>query len=90
MKMLFLTVAFIAMLASLAKAQQVPDPRVADLLQAGKIRVGVHSIMYSKDPRTGELKAASTGSFFSTLLAHWGHGLGLRSCRSDIRPFLRC
>jgi hypothetical protein len=44
MKMLFLTVAFIAMFAGLAEAQQVPDPRVADLLQAGKIRVGVHSI----------------------------------------------
>jgi polar amino acid transport system substrate-binding protein len=61
MKKLLLTVTFIAMFASLAEAQQVPDPRVADLVQAGKIRVGVHSIMYTKDPGTGELKAASTG-----------------------------
>ena len=61
MTRLLLTVTFTAMLASLAEAQQVPDPRVADLLQAGKIRVGVHSIMYTKESRTGELKAASTG-----------------------------
>ena len=61
MKRLLLTVTFTAMLASLAEAQQVPDPRIADLVQAGKIRVGMHSIMYTKDSRTGELKAASTG-----------------------------
>src|SRR5262249_58116141 len=56
-----LTVTFTALLASLAEAQPVPDPRIADLVQAGKIRVGMHSVMYTKDARTGELKAASTG-----------------------------
>jgi polar amino acid transport system substrate-binding protein len=61
MTRLLLTVTFTAMLASLAQAQPMPDPRIADLVQAGKIRVGVHSIMYTKDPQTGELKAASTG-----------------------------
>src|SRR5215471_8772328 len=61
MTRLLLTVTFTAMLASLAEAQQVSDPRIADLVQAGKIRVGMHSIMYTKDPQTGELKAASTG-----------------------------
>ena len=53
MKMLFLTVAFIAMFVSLAEAQQVSDPRVADLLQAGKIRVGVHSIIVHKGSANG-------------------------------------
>src|SRR5262249_40565930 len=52
---------FTALLASLAEAQPVPDLRIADLVQAGKIRVGMHSVMYTKDARTGELKAASTG-----------------------------
>ena len=60
MKKQFLVVAFIATLISHAEAQRVPDPRVADLVQAGKIRVGMHSIMYTKDSRTGELKTAST------------------------------
>ena len=46
---------------AIAEAQQVSDPRVADLVRAGKIRVGVHSVMYTKDPQTGEPKAASVG-----------------------------
>ena len=61
MKMLLLSVTFAAILASLAEAQQVSDARVTDLVQAGKIRVGVHSVMYTKDPQTGETKAASVG-----------------------------
>jgi hypothetical protein len=44
MKKLLLTVIFTAMLVSLAEAQQVPDPRVTDLVRAGKIRVGMHSM----------------------------------------------
>ena len=61
MMRLLLTVTFAATLASLAEAQQMSDPRIADLVRAGQIRVGVHSIMYTKDSQTGELKAASTG-----------------------------
>src|SRR5260370_19219448 len=61
MTRLLLTVTFTAMLASRAEAQPMPDPRIADLVQAGKIRVGVHSITYTKDSQTGEPKAASTG-----------------------------
>jgi hypothetical protein len=48
MTKLVLTVTLIAMLASLAEAQQTPDPRVADLVQAGKIRVGVNCVKYGK------------------------------------------
>src|SRR5262245_34777842 len=61
MKQLLLTVTFPAMLVSLAEAQQVPASRVADLVQAGKVRVGMHSLMYTKDSQTGEIKAASVG-----------------------------
>jgi polar amino acid transport system substrate-binding protein len=48
-----------ALLASIgtADAQQVPDPRVADLVQAGKLRVGLFSTQYTKDPVTGELRS---------------------------------
>ena len=42
--------------ATIANAQQVPDPRVADLVQAGKIRVGLFLPQYIKDPVTGEMK----------------------------------
>src|SRR3954471_23981134 len=40
MNKLLFTLAFTAVLTGLAKAQ-VPDPRVSDLVQAGKIRIGV-------------------------------------------------
>jgi polar amino acid transport system substrate-binding protein len=54
MRKLLLAVAFTAALAGLAEAQQVRDPRVADVVQAGKIRIGVFpSTQYSKDSTTG-------------------------------------
>jgi polar amino acid transport system substrate-binding protein len=43
--------------ASLANAQQISDPRVADLVQAGKLRVGLFpSFLYTKDPVTSQLR----------------------------------
>ena len=77
MKELLLTFAFTTTLAGLAEAQQVPDPRVADLLQGGKIRVGMHSIMYTKDSRTGELKAASTGIILLDVARMLGARIGV-------------
>ena len=40
-----------------AVAQQKPDPRVADLVHAGKIRVGLFPPQYIKDSKTGELRS---------------------------------
>ena len=40
-------------------AQQSPDPRVADLVQAGKLRVALglgSPVLAMKDPNTGELR----------------------------------
>src|SRR5262245_46760067 len=42
--------------ASTAAAQQASDPRVADLVHAGKIRFGLFSTQFSKDPASGELR----------------------------------
>jgi polar amino acid transport system substrate-binding protein len=44
--------------AATAGAQQAPDPRVADLVQSGKLRVGLFLPQYTKDATTGELKGA--------------------------------
>src|SRR5262249_5469718 len=76
MKELLLTFAFTTTLAGLAEAQQVPDPRVADLVQAGKMRVGVHSIMYTED-RIGGLKAASTGIILLDIARTLGARIGV-------------
>ena len=62
------------MLASLAEAQQVSDARVADLVQAGKVRVGVHSVMYTADPQTGAPKGTSVG----IILFEIARALGVR------------
>jgi polar amino acid transport system substrate-binding protein len=65
------------MLASLADAQPLPDPRVADLVRAGKIRVGVHSVMYTTDPQTGEAKGASTGIILLDIARALGARIGV-------------
>jgi hypothetical protein len=83
-------VAFAQFAGAIATAQQVPDPRVADLVQAGKICVGVHSVMYTKDPQTGEAKAASVGPFFTILPAQSPRGSASTSSWSGIRRFPRC
>src|SRR5882757_3215271 len=77
LKQLFLAVAFTTIFASLAAAQPVADPRVADLVQAGKIRVGMHSVMYTKDSRTGDLKAASTGIILLDIARTLGARIGV-------------
>jgi len=76
MRGLLLAVPLAAMLAGFAAAQPA-DPRVADLVQAGKIRVGVHSVMYTADPRTGELKAASTGIILHDIARALGARIGV-------------
>ena len=37
------------------------DPRVADLVQAGKIRVALFPPQYTEDPATGELRPFAAG-----------------------------
>jgi polar amino acid transport system substrate-binding protein len=39
-----------------ADARQEPDPRVADLVRVGKVRIALFPPQYMKDPATGELK----------------------------------
>src|SRR3954452_18156737 len=75
MKKLLLVASLIVVSASIASAQQA-DPRVADLVQAGKIRVGIHSF-YTKDSRTGELKAVSSGIIFLDVARLLGARIGI-------------
>src|SRR6476646_231044 len=75
MKKLLFFFALTAILPGLAQAQ-TSDPRVADLVQAGKIRVGIHSF-YTKDPRTGELRAVSAGIIFLDIARMLGARIGV-------------
>jgi polar amino acid transport system substrate-binding protein len=57
MEKMLLAIAFSATLPIIAEAQQATDPRVADIVRADKIRIGVFpATQYSKDPKTGEQK----------------------------------
>lgn len=52
----FILLAILLTCMGTAAAQQNSDPRVADLVRAGKVRVGLFSSQFSKDPSTGELR----------------------------------
>ena len=45
-----------------SEAQQAADPRVADIVGAGKIRVGMHLPQFTKDPKTGAIHGHGTGT----------------------------
>ncbi len=66
-------------------AQQVSDPRVADLVRAGRVRVGLALLptFATKDPVTGELRGVAID-----LAARSQRASGLRSCRSNIQAWL--
>ena len=48
--------------ASTAVAQPAADPRVADIIRAGKVRIGLHLPQFVKDPATGEIRGLGTGT----------------------------
>jgi polar amino acid transport system substrate-binding protein len=57
-----------------ANAQQPNDPRVADLVHAGKVRVGLHLPQFVKDPATGEIRGLGTGAVIEQI----AHALAAR------------
>ena len=64
-----LFLAFAQFAGAIAEAQQAADPRVADLVKAGRIRVALHLAQYTKDQVTGELRGLGSGTV-SVQIAH--------------------
>jgi polar amino acid transport system substrate-binding protein len=58
---IFLATVAIAAGATVADAQQITDPRVADLVGAGKVRGALYLPQYAADPVTGELRGGAGG-----------------------------
>jgi len=52
----WLVVAILLTGAGPTAAQKSPDARVSDLVQAGKIRIGLFSSQFSKDAASGDLR----------------------------------
>ena len=61
LQVLLMMVVLLASVAT-ADAQQTADPRVADLVRAGKVRFALFLPGYAKDPVTGELRGVGTGA----------------------------
>jgi polar amino acid transport system substrate-binding protein len=55
------------------QSQQSADPRIADLVRAGHVRVALYVPQYTKDPATGELRGWTID-----LIAALGERLGIR------------
>ena len=55
------------------------DPRVADLVQAGKIRLALFLPQYTKNPVTGELRGVGTGFLAIELARALAARLGLEA-----------
>jgi polar amino acid transport system substrate-binding protein len=53
------------------------DPRVADLVRAGKVRLGVFLPQYNKDPATGEIRGVGTGFVAAELVRALAARLGI-------------
>jgi polar amino acid transport system substrate-binding protein len=48
-------------MVDVSPSSRAADPRVADLVQAGKIRLAIFLPQYNKDPATGEIRGVGTG-----------------------------
>ncbi len=61
-----------------ANAQKAPDPRVADIVRAGKVRVGLHLPQFVKDPATGEIRGNGTGAVIEQIAHALAYRLGVK------------
>jgi polar amino acid transport system substrate-binding protein len=73
LQFLLMMVALLATVAP-ADAQPAADPRVADLVRAGKLRVALFLPQYTKDPVSGEIRGHGTG----TVTVQIAHALAAR------------
>ena len=73
---LFMMAAVLAT-ATTAAAQQGSDPRVADIVRAGKVRVGLHLPQFIKDPATGEIRGNGTGAVIEQVARAFAERLGV-------------
>src|SRR5262245_64476000 len=84
----FAAAAALLSIAATADAQQSADPRIADLVAAGRVRFGTFPPQYTKDTSTGELK----GPWVEAMRALGGH-MGLSVVFTEVtnpRRLIEC
>jgi polar amino acid transport system substrate-binding protein len=62
---------------ALSGTRSLADPRVADLVQAGKIRLALFLPLYTKDAASGELRGVTTGIVSIDLMRAFAARLGV-------------
>ncbi len=67
-----------ALLTTMTNADAQADPRVADLVRAGKIRVALHLAQHTKDPVSGEVRGLGTGTVMVELAKELAARLGVK------------
>jgi polar amino acid transport system substrate-binding protein len=77
-RVLFAVLALAATVGSANAQQPSLDRRVGDIVQAGKIRVGLHLPQYVKDPATGEIHGHGTGKVIVAIAQALGTQLGVK------------
>jgi polar amino acid transport system substrate-binding protein len=70
--------AIMATALTTANAQKTADPRVADIIRAGKVRVGLHLPQFVKDPATGEIRGNGTGAVIVQIAEALATRLGVK------------
>jgi polar amino acid transport system substrate-binding protein len=71
----------LALVSAVASASAQPpslDRRVGDIVQAGKVRVGLHLPQFVKDPATGEIQGQGTGKVIVAIAQALGTQLGVK------------
>ncbi len=73
---LVLTSAFL--MPAVADAQPSTDPRVVDIVRAGKLRVGVHLPQFVREPKTGEIHGHGTGAVIVPIATALAERIGVK------------
>jgi polar amino acid transport system substrate-binding protein len=77
-RVLLMLLALTASVANANAQQPSLDRRVSDIVQAGKIRVGLHLPQFVKDPASGEIHGHGTGKVIVTIAQALGTQLGVK------------
>lgn len=69
-----------ALLATVAatQAQQAADPRIADIVKAGKVRIGLHLPQFVQDKQTGEIRGHGTGTVIVPIARALAQRMGVK------------
>ena len=73
-----LTLAALLATVAVTHAQQTADPRIADIVKAGKVRIGLHLPQFVQDKQTGEIRGNGTGTVIVPIAQALAERMGVK------------